>query len=113
MAKSNISINIELDKDNHPEKINWEADNNGNPISQDAKGMLLSFFDKESLETFKIDLWTNDMQVEEMDRFMFHTLRSLGETYFKATKNTQLANDMQKFVHYFGEQTQIIPKEQQ
>ncbi len=111
MNKSNISIDVKLDEGNHPVDIEWTALNNGTPIAQSAKGMLLSFFDKESLETFKIDLWTNDMQVAEMDRFMFHTLRSLGETYYKATNNADLANDMQKFIQYFGEKTNIIPKE--
>ena len=31
--------------------------------------MLLSLFDKDDLDTLKIDLWTKDMQVMEMDRF--------------------------------------------
>jgi gliding motility-associated protein GldC len=74
--------------------------------------MLISLFDREHLETVKIDLWVKDMQVGEMDRFVFQTLRGMAETYFRATQNTELAKDMQRFVQYFGEQTQIIPKEQ-
>lgn len=113
MANNNskIEIDVLLDEKAHPSDIEWSADNNGSKMKQNAKGMLLSFFDRDSLETMKIDLWTNDMQVNEMDRFVFQTLRAIGETYFKATQNTELANDMQRFVHYFGEQTGIIPKE--
>ncbi|HFA48394.1 MAG TPA: gliding motility protein GldC [Bacteroidetes bacterium] len=106
---SQLRINIGLDDKNVPVKMDWEADdspNAGKPAP--CKAMLLSLFDKESLDTIKIDLWTNDMQVNEMDRFFFQTLRSLADTYYKATQNRELAVDMQKFVHYFGEQTGII-----
>ena len=48
------------------------------------------------------------MQVIEMDRFVFQTLRGLADTYFKATQNAELATSMRQFVHYFGEKTGII-----
>lgn len=109
---SQIRINIGLDEKNVPIKIKWEADdspNKGKP--SECKAMLLSLFDQENLDTVKIDLWTKEMQVNEMDRFFFQTLRSLADTYFKATQNREMAVDMQKFVHYFGEKTGIIKKE--
>jgi hypothetical protein len=34
----------------------------------------------------------------------------MADTYYKATQNAQLASDMQRFVQYFGEQTEIISK---
>ena len=109
---SAVTINVGLNEDNIPVKMEWKADDNGGiGKPQECKAMLLSIFDKETLDTMKIDLWTTEMQVNEMDRFFFQTLRALADTYNKATRNTQLASDMQKFVHYFGEQTEIIPKE--
>ena len=59
-----------------------------------------------------MDLWTKDMQVNEMDRFFFQTLRALADTYFKATQNAQMATEFQRFVQYFGEKTEILPKNQ-
>lgn len=109
--KSEIRIQIGLDEKNVPEQIRWKASDG--PVggkTQEAKAMLLSLFDKDSLETLKIDLWTKDMQVMEMDRFFFQTLRALADTYYKATQNSGLATDMQRFVQYFGEKTEIIPK---
>lgn len=50
------------------------------------------------------------MQVLEMDRFMYQILRSLSQTYLKATQNKELAEEMAKFAHYFGEKTEIVPK---
>ena len=105
-----IRINVKLDEQQVPEKITWEADDNQDGMME-TKALLLSFFDKTNHETLKIDLWTKEMQVGEMDRLMFHTLRSLADTYFKATQNAQLASDMQRFVQYFGEKTEIIPKD--
>lgn len=109
VKKSLIEIEIGLNEDKHPETIHWRS--NDNPNGQDfteCKAISLSLFDKDYKDTLKIDLWTTEMQVVEMDRFMFQTLRSLADTYFRATNNQQLANDMQLFVDYFGKQTGII-----
>lgn len=112
VKKSKIEIEVGLNQDQHPIAIHWRSDDNphGEDFSE-AKAMLVSFFDAEHLDTYKIDLWTKEMQVAEMDRLMFQTLRALTDTYHKATRNDELANDMAKFVEYFGRQTEIIPKE--
>ena len=108
---SNIHIKVSLDDKKHPESIHWSSDDNPEGLKeQEAKAMLVSFFDKEYKDTYKIDLWTTEMQVAEMDRFVFQSLRAIADTYMKATGNMQMANDMQRFVQYFGESTEIIPK---
>jgi hypothetical protein len=55
-------------------------------------------------------LWTKELQVAEMDRFMYQVLQSLSQTYLKATNNKELAEDMARFAQYFGEKTEIVPK---
>jgi gliding motility-associated protein GldC len=109
---SQLRITVGLDEKNVPTSIEWDADDrpkNSKPLP--CKAMLLSLFERETLDTMKIDLWTADMQVNEMDRFFFQTLRALADTYFKATQNRELAVDMQRFVQYFGEKTEILKKE--
>ncbi|MEM9991517.1 MAG: gliding motility protein GldC [Bacteroidota bacterium] len=109
---SEIKIQVGLDEDNVPIRLNWQStDSAVSQEVQECKAMLLALFDKENLDTLKIDLWTKEMQVIEMDRFFFQTLRGLADTYFRATKNKELAADMQKFVQYFGEQTKVLSKE--
>lgn len=109
---SEISIKVTLDEHNHPEDIRWQSNDNPDGKSyQPVKAMLLSLFDKEYKDTYKIDLWTKEMQVIEMDRFVYQTLRSLGDTYYKATNNQKMANDIQRFAQYFGEETETIKKE--
>ncbi|MCH2023465.1 MAG: gliding motility protein GldC [Saprospiraceae bacterium] len=112
VRSSDITLRIGLDEKNIPTKIEWKAeDSPDTPKYKEVKAMLLSVFDKEFMDTYKIDLWTNELQINEMDKFMYQTLRGLADTYFKATNNEELANDMRKFVQYFGEKTEVIVPE--
>ena len=110
MKKKEIKLEITLDDKLVPSSIRWNADDSENPTSE-AKAFVLSLFDKENKDTMSIDLWTKEMQVNEMDIFMFQTMRGLADTYYKATQNAKIANDFRSFVDYFGVQTGII-KEQ-
>ncbi len=109
---SSIQIKVRLDAERIPESIVWTARDLDADSPQEAKAILLSLFDRESKDTLKIDLWTKDMQVMEMDRFFYHTLRAMADTYLKATSNTKLAESMQQFARYFGEETELIRREQ-
>jgi gliding motility-associated protein GldC len=109
---SDINIKIGLNEEKLPVRIDWDAADNPDG-AQVAKAMLLSLFDETTKDTLKIDLWTTNMQVNEMDRFFFQTLRGLADTYFRATQNAELATEMQRFVHYFGEKTGIITAEEE
>lgn len=106
--QKDINLTIEVDAQNVPVRIEWQSSDNPKQQAEECKAMLLSLFDKENLETLKIDLWTKDMQVQEMDRFVFQSLRGIADTYFKATQNRELAVQMQQFVQYFGEKTGIL-----
>ena len=108
--RSTITVNVGLDADKMPAELLWNASDKPGP-AEACKGMFLALFNEQSKETMKIDLWTKEMQVVEMDRFMYQTLRGLADTYFRATGNKELANQMQQFVFYFGQATGAIPKE--
>ncbi len=107
---SEIRINVALDADKIPSKITWSATDRGSDSESEAKAILLSLFDVEEKDTLKIDLWTKDMQVHEMDRFFYNTLRALADTYVRATGNQKLAGAMQQFAAYFGEQSEVLKK---
>ena len=112
VKESEIKIKIGLNEEKIPVAMNWLAEDNPNfDKYQPCKAMILALFDGDNKDTLRMDLWTKDMQVVEMDRFFFQTMKAMADTYFKATQNAQLAADMQRFVQYFGEQTEIIPKE--
>lgn len=114
VKQSTITLGVGLDKDNQPAHLEWTSTDGPAEVQnqpQACKAALLSFFTRQEKETLKIDLWTNDMQVVEMDRFFYQTLRSMADTYYRATQNQELANDFQQFVFYFGQKTGTIPKQ--
>lgn len=109
--KSKIDIEVTLDKDLIPVDIAWRAsDHPQHHNYESVKAMFLAFFDDATKDTLKIDLWTKEMQVEEMDKFIFQVLRSMTDTYVKSTNNRELGNAMLQFAEYFGEQTKVIKK---
>jgi gliding motility-associated protein GldC len=108
---SDITIRVGLDAEKVPVKIEWAAtDMHPAGTLEECKAMMVALFDKANRDTLRIDLWTKELQVAEMDRFMYQVLRSLSQTYLRATQNNELAEDMAKFAHYFGEKTEVVPK---
>lgn len=100
---------MELDDKKYPQNIKWTSvDKGAGTEYTNSKAFFLCLFDKMSKDTMELDLWTKDMQMIEMDRFVFQSMSSLADMYYRATKNTELANEIQNFVKYFGEKTQII-----
>mgnify|MGYP000196764838 CR=1 FL=1 len=108
---SKIQIVVGLDDQNIPERIYWMSDDASQSKPMEAKGLLVSIFEKETMDTLKLDIWTKEMQVMEMDRFMFQTLNALCDTYLKATNNVQLSNEFKSFVNHFGLNTETIRPE--
>lgn len=106
--RSTIYLEIGLDEESVPSEIKWKSDDKPGNEFIEAKAFLLSIFDKDHRDTLKIDLWTRDFQIEEMDRMMYYTLKGLADSYHRATNNKNLANEMQQFIQHFGEKTKII-----
>ena len=100
-----INIEIELNENKIPKEIKWIGSDG---VEQIAKGMLLSFLDRDTKDTMKLDLWTEDLQVGEMDQLMYYSLRSMADTYINATGNKELAEQMQQFAHHFGLATGLL-----
>jgi gliding motility-associated protein GldC len=110
---STIQFKVELDDNNIPERIHWLAsDQTNGEEATPSKALLVSLFSEDTRETLRFDIWTNDMQIQEMDRLIYYTLKGLADTYQKATHNNDLASDMQQFANYFGEKTEIIKPEE-
>lgn len=111
MKKSRIEIVVELDEQKIPSKIEWRAEDGATQELKEVKAMFLSLFDKTEEESMKMDLWTKEFRVDEMDKFIFQTLRTMADSYHRATNNSKLANHMIQFAHFFGEETNLIKPE--
>ncbi|MBC8033099.1 MAG: gliding motility protein GldC [Chitinophagaceae bacterium] len=102
MEKSTITIDVTLDNNKIPEKINWRAANSiSEDKGQDAKAMLLAFWDGTDKTAMRIDLWTKDMMVDEMADFFYQTMITMADSYNRATKNPELVNDLKSFARDF------------
>ena len=95
--ESQIKINVQLDENNVPEKIFWEASDGGQDLSE-CKATFLSFWDNKSKDTLRIDLWTKEMRNDEMKQFFHQTLVSMADTLERATNEDKMAADMRDFV---------------
>jgi gliding motility-associated protein GldC len=110
--KDYITLEIELDDKKMPSSIYWSASGKSKQgsDSDEVKAFFLSMFDAKSRDTLEMDLWTTKMQIIEMDRFVYQSLSALTGLYMRATNNRELGEQMQQFVHYFGQKTEIIKK---
>jgi gliding motility-associated protein GldC len=93
MKKSIISFEIELDDKNLPDKIKWSA-TDSQKKDNITKAIAVSLWDPNQNNTLKIDLWTKDMRVDEMDKFMVDTLGGLSQTMLTATGDTFISESI-------------------
>ncbi len=103
---SKIELNVELDENRVPEKLNWTA-KDGGISNQEAKAVLLSVWDSKAQETLKIDLWTKDMPVDEMKLFFHQTLVTMSDTFLRATQDEKMTATMKDFCDYFAEKLEL------
>ena len=103
---SKIEFKIGLDENNIPEEINWSADD-GQVKNAEAKAMLISVWDNKKKETLKVDLWTKDMPLDEMQQFFHETLVSMATTFETATNDDKMAATMRDFCDYFAEKLEL------
>jgi gliding motility-associated protein GldC len=101
MQSSTISINVQLDSQRMPTKIDWKASQSTREQTQQAKAMLLGFWDNAENSALRIDLWTKDMMIDEMTNFFFQTFMSMADTYERATHQKELVNDIKQFAQDF------------
>lgn len=108
--KKEISITVELDDNNVPEKIDWNAtDKEGEGIAN-CKAMFLSMWDPQRQDTLRLDLWTKEMTRDEMKIFFHQTLVTMAETFENATEEEEMTEDMRDFISYFADKMDILEK---
>lgn len=103
---SDIRIKIGKDKNHNVKKITWNATDSTAEMDNDAKAMLLSFWDPKEETALRIDLWTQKMMMDEMAKFITQTLIGMSDTYYRATGYKDQAIKMQRFAEEFLEEFQ-------
>ena len=103
---SEIRIKVGLDENKVPEKLFWSADD-GSIENKEAKALLLSVWDSANKDTYKINLWTKEMPVNEMKQFFHQTLISMADTFETATSDDKMSATIRDFCDYFAEKMGI------
>jgi len=94
MKRSEINFSIELDKDNVPEKIHWNADEKEDVGFTETKSVSISLWDDSNKNTLRMDLWTKDMPADEMKRFSIDCIGGLAQSLLSATGDEYMSNEM-------------------
>ena len=100
---ADIQIRVLRDARNDIGNIRWSATDAPTPDEQDARAMILALWDAEERNSLRIDLWTKEMSVEDMNDFFFQTLLTMADTYKNATNNDEIMSDIKHFAREFAE----------
>ena len=104
--RSEINIKVGLDENRVPEELLWSADD-GAIENMESKALLLSVWDSREKDTYKINLWTKEMPVNEMIQFFHQTLVSMADTFETSTGDNKMADTMRDFGDYYAEKMGI------
>ncbi|RWU04925.1 gliding motility protein GldC [Pedobacter chitinilyticus] len=110
MKKAEIKITVELDEKNVPENILWESTDSENKDQMVAKSMMLALWDHNYKNSMRIDLWTKDMPVDEMKRFFYETLQTMGDSFLRATGEKNIVEDLRDYCAHFADKMGINTK---
>lgn len=107
MRKAEIKLTVELDDNNVPENILWESTDGQNKEALPVKSMILALWDPNYKNALRIDLWTKDMPVDEMKRFFFETLQTMGDSFLRATGEKNIVEDLRDYCAHFAEKMEL------
>lgn len=108
MQQSTITIDVTLDPQKMVQQITWNASSSSAEEAQQAKAMMLALWDGKEKSAMRIDLWTKEMMVDEMGDFFYQTLMTMADTYNRATKQTQLVEEIKKFAAEFYQKSRDL-----
>lgn len=107
-STSEITFKVHMDENQIPEAIQWKAE--GTDENGVCDAAFLTIWDKKEKNTLKIDLWTKDMMVEDMQMFFHQMMLSMSETYQRATGDEKLSKEMKQFALELGEKMGLIKR---
>ena len=105
-----IKLTVDLDSEDMPTRIEWQASEGqgDGPIS--CESMMLSVWDSENKTTAAIDLWIKDTSVEDLNIYFYQVIHKMADTYLRATKNEEIAGSIHEFGEGFGEKLGLLKR---
>ncbi|MFM7080212.1 MAG: gliding motility protein GldC [Bacteroidota bacterium] len=108
MKKSDINFSVLLDEQKMPESIHWRAEDSGMEGEKECSSVMISIWDSKEKCTLRIDLWTKQMMVEEMQHLFYETFRSMADTYRRSTNDEKAAAEITAFADKFGKMAGVL-----
>lgn len=105
-----VTVTVDLDENNVPERISWDAGDATEMSSKTCRSLILALWDHNTKDTLRLDLWTKDMPVDEMKIFFHETLVTMADTLQRSVGDERIAGDMRDFCHYFAEKMDIVAR---
>lgn len=105
---SEITFKVQLDENNLPETIEWEAADQGE--KSNCKSMMIALWDAKENNTLRIDLWTKDMSIDDMKIFFHQNLLSMADAFERATGENEIAAELKDFSKRLGEKMNLLKK---
>ena len=106
-----ITVRVDLDDDDVPTRMEWQATEAREDGPVPCQSMMLSLWDSNHRSTVAIDLWTQEMTVDEMDLHFYQVIHKLADTYLRATKNSEMARQIHAFGNDFGESLGLVHRD--
>ena len=97
-----IKVTVDLDGDNLPTSIEWQATDSQGDGPAPCQSIMLSLWDSEKKTTAAIDLWTKDTTIDDINLHFYQVFHKMADTYLRATKNSDLARQIHEFGDGFG-----------
>lgn len=97
MKTSTITLTIQLDDQNVPDKILWDATDKPGNAPSETKALGLSIWDDQSKETLRIDLYGKETPVDVMKLMTIDTIAAMSQNILKATGDEKMAAEMNAF----------------
>jgi gliding motility-associated protein GldC len=94
MKQSSIKFEIDLDSNNVPDAIRWDATDKPEEGFAETRAISIALWDQQQKNTLRIDLWTKDMPVEEMKRFYVDCIGGLSQSVLNSTGDEFMSNEM-------------------
>jgi len=104
--QSTIKIEVGLDDGNVPQSIHWNATDSTASEPQLAKAMMINFWDGQEKAALRIDLWTNEMMIDEMADFYYQSFMGMADSFQRSTGETELVDGMKEFAKEFFQKFQ-------
>ena len=107
-----IKLTVDLDADNVPTRIEWEASDARDGGPKHCQSMMLSLWDTDTKSIAAIDLWAKDTTIDDMNQYFYQAIHRMADTYQRATQNQELARRIHEFGEGFGGSVGLVGNDQ-